>query len=292
MTLRVMSYNIRWGLGTDGRYRLDRIADVIRDSAADLVGLQEIERGSPRSRFLDQPARLARMLGMEVAFGANLRLGSWQFGNALLSRLPIENYRNVSLPVPPGVSPLFAARGREETPWQVARSGETNARLCRPPRFSGTALLRRWSPGLFDRRGVLVAQVGLAGYGGRTLTVLVTHLPLQQDVRLAQAKTILSLLPDVSQATLLLGDFNEGPNGRATRRFLECGLTDLSGDVPTFSSARPVGKIDFILGRGPVRAASMPRVIASPASDHLPVVVDVAISKGDSRVPVCPDLQC
>jgi len=277
MKLRVMSYNIRWGLGTDGRYRLDRIAAVIREAGADLVGLQEIERGSPRSRFLDQPARLARMLGMEVAFGANLRLGSWCFGNALLSRWPIRGWRNVSLPVPPESSPLFAARSRVETPWHESRPGEKTSRYHRPHRLSGTALLRRWSPRLFDRRGVLVAEIGFPGGNGAALTTLVTHLPLRRDVRVEQAKTILSLLPGNGEAALLMGDLNEGPNGPAVRRFHDGGLTDLSGDAPTFPSPEPVGKIDFIMGRGPVRSVDTARVIRTPASDHLPVVVDVEL---------------
>jgi len=102
MRLCVMTYNIRWGRGVDGVFSLERIAEVIATSGADLVGLQEVERGSPRSRFRDTPDVLAASLGMHVAYGANLRLGPWQFGNALLSRHPILSWRNVYLPLRAG----------------------------------------------------------------------------------------------------------------------------------------------------------------------------------------------
>jgi endonuclease/exonuclease/phosphatase family metal-dependent hydrolase len=277
MKLRVMSYNIRWGLGTDGRYSLERVAEVIREAGADLVGLQEIERGSPRSRFRDQPALLGRMLEMEVAFGANLRLGGWRFGNALLSRFPLRRFRNVPLPVPTAHSPLFAARSREKSPWHASRPGERPASRRRPPLLSATRFLRRWSPALFDRRGVLVVEVGLVSLDAPALTALVTHLPLRREVRLAQAGAIVSLLPGVGDATIVMGDLNEGPQGEVMQCLQEGGLANLSGGEPTFPSTRPTGKIDFILGRGRLRGLDPPRVIASPASDHLPVVVDLEI---------------
>ena len=42
--LRVMTYNIHHGEGTDGRIDLERIAKVIRDAKPDLVALQEVEK--------------------------------------------------------------------------------------------------------------------------------------------------------------------------------------------------------------------------------------------------------
>jgi len=44
-TLRVMTYNIHVGVGMDKKLDLPRIAAVIKDQHADLVGLQEVDRG-------------------------------------------------------------------------------------------------------------------------------------------------------------------------------------------------------------------------------------------------------
>ena len=46
--LNVMSYNIHVGIGMDKKLDLARIAEVIRRSRADIVGLQEVDRGVER----------------------------------------------------------------------------------------------------------------------------------------------------------------------------------------------------------------------------------------------------
>jgi endonuclease/exonuclease/phosphatase (EEP) superfamily protein YafD len=42
--LRVLTYNIHHGVGEDGVLDLERIARVIADSGADVIGLQEVDR--------------------------------------------------------------------------------------------------------------------------------------------------------------------------------------------------------------------------------------------------------
>ncbi len=71
--LRVLTYNIHHGVGDDGVLDLERIARVVEDSGADVVGLQEVDRHwSARSVWLDQPAWLAERLDMHVAYAADL----------------------------------------------------------------------------------------------------------------------------------------------------------------------------------------------------------------------------
>ncbi|HEX6077405.1 MAG TPA: hypothetical protein VFZ32_19380 [Micromonosporaceae bacterium] len=71
--LRVMCFNIHHGVGLDGRLDLERIARVTESQAAEVVGLQEVDRHfSTRSTFVDQARWLADRLGMHVVFGANL----------------------------------------------------------------------------------------------------------------------------------------------------------------------------------------------------------------------------
>ena len=96
--LRVLSYNIRHGEGMDHRVDLERIAAVIRSTNADLVALQEVDRGTARTDRVDQPARLAALTGMQAVFEKNIDFQGGEYGNAVLSRLPITTHRNHPLP--------------------------------------------------------------------------------------------------------------------------------------------------------------------------------------------------
>lgn len=96
--LRVLSYNIHHAEGVDGKLDLERIAGVIRAAKPDLVALQEVDRKARRTDGVDQPAELARLTGMHVAFGRNIPLEGGEYGNAVLSRLPIKSHKNHPLP--------------------------------------------------------------------------------------------------------------------------------------------------------------------------------------------------
>ena len=47
--LRLMSYNIRHGVGLDGRLDLERIAEVINREHLDIVALQEVDSVTQRT---------------------------------------------------------------------------------------------------------------------------------------------------------------------------------------------------------------------------------------------------
>jgi endonuclease/exonuclease/phosphatase family metal-dependent hydrolase len=88
--MRVLTYNIRGGLGMDGQRRLDRIAAVVNEAAADLVGLQEVHQRLPQSGLAVQPRSLRRATGMACEFGPALSIGVGLYGNAVLSRFPVN----------------------------------------------------------------------------------------------------------------------------------------------------------------------------------------------------------
>ena len=88
-TLRVMTYNIQHGAGTDQKLNLPRIAEVINREHPDLVGLQEVDRFVERTGRVDEIAELARETRMEYAFAYNLHYQGGQYGVAVLSRFPI-----------------------------------------------------------------------------------------------------------------------------------------------------------------------------------------------------------
>ena len=93
-TLRVMSYNIHHGEGLDKRLDLERIAKLILDARADVVGLQEVDRGCERTQKRDLPAELAKLTGMHVHFENNYHYQGGEYGNAVLSRFPIKRAKN------------------------------------------------------------------------------------------------------------------------------------------------------------------------------------------------------
>jgi endonuclease/exonuclease/phosphatase family metal-dependent hydrolase len=97
-TLRVAAYNVKHGLGMDGRIDLERIADVLRPLGADVITLQEIDRGAERTGGVDQAATLGALLGMSAHFGAFMPYQGGAYGMAVLTWLPVVAVNNVRLP--------------------------------------------------------------------------------------------------------------------------------------------------------------------------------------------------
>jgi endonuclease/exonuclease/phosphatase family metal-dependent hydrolase len=111
--MRVLSWNIQWGRGIDGRVDLARTAAVIRDADADVVCLQEVavnHPGLPGGAAEDQVARLGELLpGYASVYAAGSDLigdmghgqgGRRLFGQMLLSRLPLLQVFRHLLPFP------------------------------------------------------------------------------------------------------------------------------------------------------------------------------------------------
>jgi len=98
MRLRVLTYNIRHGLGIDGRQDLSQILPVLSGSHADIICLQEVDKGLLRSGFANQAAWLGARLGFHAAFESNFGLPLAGMGNATLSRWPSYSTWNKKLP--------------------------------------------------------------------------------------------------------------------------------------------------------------------------------------------------
>jgi endonuclease/exonuclease/phosphatase family metal-dependent hydrolase len=98
MRLRVLTYNIRHGLGSDGRQDLSQILPVLKESHADIICLQEVDKGLLRSGFANQSAWLGSHLGFQTAYECNFGLPLAGMGNAILSRWPIYSTWNKKLP--------------------------------------------------------------------------------------------------------------------------------------------------------------------------------------------------
>jgi endonuclease/exonuclease/phosphatase family metal-dependent hydrolase len=93
--VRLVTFNTHHGVGEDARHDLPRLAKVLAAADADVICLQEVDRYfGDRSEDVDQALLLSRALDMQLAWGPAIdepRPGDRprQYGNALLSRLPI-----------------------------------------------------------------------------------------------------------------------------------------------------------------------------------------------------------
>ena len=96
--LRVLTYNIHHGEGTDGKFDLDRIAKLIVAQEPDLVALQEIDVKTTRASGVDQAAELAKLTGMHYAFGRFMKYDGGEYGQMVLSKYPILSEENLKLP--------------------------------------------------------------------------------------------------------------------------------------------------------------------------------------------------
>jgi endonuclease/exonuclease/phosphatase family metal-dependent hydrolase len=106
--LRVLSYNIHHGEGTDGKLDLERIAQVIRAAQPDLVALQEVDDRAHRTGSVNQPAELARLTGLIGNFGQAMALEGGGYGQTVLSRWPVLSRTVHTLPQRPGREPRIA----------------------------------------------------------------------------------------------------------------------------------------------------------------------------------------
>jgi endonuclease/exonuclease/phosphatase family metal-dependent hydrolase len=94
-TFRVMSYNIHHGEGLDGKVDLERIVELIKKERADIVGLQEVDKGTERTSRRDFPAELAALSGMSCVFRNNYHYQGGEYGNAVLTRFPVKQATNL-----------------------------------------------------------------------------------------------------------------------------------------------------------------------------------------------------
>ncbi|HSB61257.1 MAG TPA: endonuclease/exonuclease/phosphatase family protein [Vicinamibacteria bacterium] len=248
MRIRVLSYNIHRAIGVDRAFRPERILRILDAHDPDVVMLQEVDDGAPRSREMNLARELAQALGYEhYAIGHNVTLRKGRYGNATLSRWPILRERNIDLTVG-----IRKRRGCQHTLIAVEAPG---ARLRRLEVFN-------LHLGLSARERE--RQVGL----------------------LMRAREFASLPFDVP--ALLAGDFNDWRSllrpflvDMLAFRSATGGNGTRERAMATFPSFFPQGSLDRIYYRGPLRLVAARRcrlAVSRVASDHLPVVADFELS--------------
>ncbi len=250
--VRLVTFNTHHGVGEDSKHDLARLAQVLAAADADVICLQEVDRHfGERSDDVDQALLLARALNMQLAWGPAIdEPGSGterrQYGNALLSRLPV---------LVSDVHPL---------------------------------------PGGGEPRTALRTMLEL---DGGTLWVTNTHLSTGNPERRAgQVATLAALHTDSMAAGVLVGDFNAGPtapelaalHGRFADAWeLALARDDQSGwrfwqhdEGLTHPASSPHRRIDQVWVTPGIAVAEARVLDARGASDHLPLLVELAVPSG------------
>jgi endonuclease/exonuclease/phosphatase family metal-dependent hydrolase len=247
---RVATYNIRHGLGRDGRVDLARTAAEIAALRADVIGLQEVDVAfGPRSAGEDQMSRLAELLGCEAAFGAALDLPPLEpdgprrrYGVALLAEHALAGPVMHPLPAHPG------------------------------------------APALHEPRGVLRAQV--AREAGDALDLLVTHLdPELPAHRTAEVLGILRLAEEVTGPAVLLGDLNAAPHRPELAPLAAAGWREAAHELRTKGGVR-AGQDGAGAGRGGARRGGAAR--GAEARRRLPDLPVLSALTGSPARPTHP----
>jgi endonuclease/exonuclease/phosphatase family metal-dependent hydrolase len=245
------------------------------DLDADVVALQEVALLTPHGDLLDQPAELARLTGRHVRYAAvhafalvepedGRSIGAATWGNALLTRLPLEDGFASGLPI-----------GADADLVEPAGSGMP---------LGGTIFLD--APyGSREPRCALGGRIRAAD----GLTLVTTHLTYAgTQQRAAQADALAAMAAAAGGPVVVAGDFNaaiEAPELRPVAQAFDDAFSAVGiepGD-PRRASCGPL-RIDHVLSRG-LRALDC-RVVTETddASDHLPVVTTFELPSASSSV--------
>jgi endonuclease/exonuclease/phosphatase family metal-dependent hydrolase len=238
--IRVLVLNMHAGKDAKGADNLDAVASLVKTTRADLVLLQEVDRGTTRSGKVDQIDRLAALTRYTAAFGPSLiSYQGGQYGIAALAREFLGYQATISLAVAPV---------------------QTRAGGSREPRVAllGYAIVRGASWRFIN------THVDPSDAAARTQE-------LRQVAALARAQQA------EGRPLVAGGDLNATPDDPGLAAFRDAGLRDAwvecgTGDGFTFPSDKPVKRIDYLWLAGTLQCASA-TVLDTTISDHRPLLV-------------------
>ena len=243
MRIRLLTYNIHKAIGVDGKFEPRRIIEILRHHEADIVLLQEVDRGVPRSDHLDLASLLARELRYRYrAVGMNVALKKGHYGNATLSHFPIGRQRNIDLTIS-----WRKRRGAQHTRFHISDGG-------------GVTEL-----------DVFNVHLGLSA---REREKQIGQLLSSTDVAQLDPRNACIIAGDMNDWRGLLRRRHFEPAGFAC-------ATNFNHysrrSIKSFPSYAPAGGLDKVFYRGRVRPLHAHRSrlkLARVASDHLPIVFD------------------
>jgi endonuclease/exonuclease/phosphatase family metal-dependent hydrolase len=253
--LRVLSYNIHYGVGMDAKKDLQRIADVINRLDPDIVGLQEVADSG-------MTATLSQLTGMSGVFGASTEIE------------PSNLYRLLEIPVPE--SQLFYG----------------DAILSKHHfRYLGNLSIPSASSSRYE---AMCIDVNVSGKNGEESLVrfITTHFDYLQTIgsKLAREAAVevieTAFVDDDSDIPYILtGDLNATPGSSPLKLLEEKGwvVDDAGKDLPTVPSVNPKKQIDYVLVRPEKRWRIVDVTVIDEklASDHCPIMMTMELISED-----------
>jgi len=251
--VRLVTFNTHHGVGEDLRHDLVRLARLLHAVDADVICLQEVDRYfGDRSEDVDQALLLSRALDMQLAWGPAIdepRPGDdrpRQYGNALLSRLPIL------------ISDVHRLPG----------AGEPRCALRTMLELDGGTLWvtnTHLSTGKPDRRAEQVAALAALHTDSMAAGVLVGDFNARPD-----APELASLRGRFADSWELAADRDDQAGWRFWQR----------DEGHTHPASAPHRRIDQVWVSEGVSVAGAQVLDAEGASDHLPLMVDLQVRSG------------
>lgn len=95
--IKIANYNIAGGL-RNHQLDLDKVANAINALDADIITLEEVDQNTQRSGGKDQAKELAERTKMYFSYGIATEMQGGKYGNAILSKFPIEKNNVFKLP--------------------------------------------------------------------------------------------------------------------------------------------------------------------------------------------------
>ncbi len=240
--LRVLVFNIHAGKDARGVDNLQRIADVVKETNADIVLLQEVDRFTTRSGKVDQVATLKGLTGYNAAFGKTLDYQGGDYGIAILSRWSILADTLFHLPVNP----------------PQARAG-----------------------GSYEPRGALRISIAGPG-GAIHVVNTHLDASRADSFRRQEIPQVLAIgggMKKPGALVLVGGDLNSEPPSDVLGIVRSGGWVDLwtkcgKGNDLTYPQDKPIKRIDYLLV-APGVVCNKASVLTTDASDHRPVLFEI-----------------
>lgn len=239
--LRVLCYNVHWCLGTDGKYDVARLADVINKAKPDLVALQEVDVGVKRSGRVHDVRELSKLTGLAARFGPTQHYEGGLFGNAVMTNLPILDV---------AIHPL---------PYTESTAERTT----------------------YPRGAIAVTMQGPDGKPLRFVSTHFQHNVPEDRLAEARAINKLFAADDDGLRTILAGDMNAVPDAEPVTELLKKWTNAIDeAATPTAPATKPRSRIDYIFFResSQFRVVESKVIPESIASDHRPVLAVLELS--------------